>query len=164
MCAERFRLNRCGTDMAVPALDGACAQWARCMARDPAIVGKARVAAETFAEIVNGFVDVISWKSMIFCLAVLVVIVRAANSTFNFFRSQSKERRKRREHTEEQHHHPSSTASHPPPFAFPQAAYTQSMRWHEQASPPATPARKRVYTGKSRPELDPPETSSFALQ
>jgi hypothetical protein len=28
-------------------------------------VGRVRVGAETFAEILNGFVDVISWKTMV---------------------------------------------------------------------------------------------------
>ena len=35
------------------------------MARDPNVVGKTRVVAETLAEVVNGFVDVISFKTMV---------------------------------------------------------------------------------------------------
>lgn len=64
-CSQSYHLNKCGTEHAVPALASACASWQRCSAKDPAIVGRARVAAETVAEIVNGFVDVVSWKSMV---------------------------------------------------------------------------------------------------
>jgi len=35
------------------------------MNRDPAAVGRAQVGAETFAGVVNGFVDPISWKTMV---------------------------------------------------------------------------------------------------
>ena len=64
--------------------------WQRCSARDPANVGRARVAAETVAEIVNGFVDVVSWKSMLFTLLSLIIIVGATNSFLSFFRIRSK--------------------------------------------------------------------------
>lgn len=51
--------------MQAPALTEACATWQRCAARDPTVVGRARVTAETFAEILNGFVDAVSWKTMV---------------------------------------------------------------------------------------------------
>lgn len=35
------------------------------MNRDPLAVGRAQVGAETFAGVVNGFVDPISWKTMV---------------------------------------------------------------------------------------------------
>ena len=160
------------------------------MARDPTVVGRARVAAETFAEILNGFVDVISWKSMvsesdrmqssaaadntirqqIFCLAVLLILVQAANSTFSFFRSQSKQRREKREQERASTH---STAGHlppPPPFAYPHVAYGHDtgIRWTKEPSPPATPARKRLFKRRSSAALDDEyevrEASSWAMQ
>ncbi|GAB5593360.1 hypothetical protein Unana1_08260 [Umbelopsis nana] len=45
-------------------MEQACRNWESCMIRDPLIVGRAKVSAETFAEIINGFVDPISYKSM----------------------------------------------------------------------------------------------------
>ena len=42
-----------------------CANWETCMNRDPAIVGRARVGAELIAEVVNGFVEPISWKTLV---------------------------------------------------------------------------------------------------
>ena len=35
------------------------------MNRDPTVVGRAKVGAETFAGVVNSFVDPISWKTMV---------------------------------------------------------------------------------------------------
>ncbi|KAG5462821.1 MAG: hypothetical protein BJ554DRAFT_3411, partial [Olpidium bornovanus] len=35
-----------------------------CMYRDPTVVGRAKVSAETFAEIINSFVEPISYKTM----------------------------------------------------------------------------------------------------
>jgi len=35
------------------------------MNRDPAVVGRAKVSAELVAEVVNGFVEPISWKTLV---------------------------------------------------------------------------------------------------
>jgi hypothetical protein len=35
------------------------------MNRDPTVVGRARVSAETFAEIINSFIEPISYKTMV---------------------------------------------------------------------------------------------------
>lgn len=42
-----------------------CASWETCMSRDPKIVGRAKVGAEMLAEVVNGFVEPISWKTLV---------------------------------------------------------------------------------------------------
>lgn len=42
-----------------------CSGWEECMGRDIVVVGKTRVVAETLAEVVNGFVEVISFKTMV---------------------------------------------------------------------------------------------------
>ena len=42
-----------------------CSDWEECMNREVVVTGKTRVVAETLAEIVNGFVDVISFKTMV---------------------------------------------------------------------------------------------------
>ncbi len=42
-----------------------CATWETCMNRDPATLGRARVGAELIAEVVNGFVEPISWKTLV---------------------------------------------------------------------------------------------------
>lgn len=35
------------------------------MNRDPSLVGRARVGAELVAEVINGFVEPISWKTLV---------------------------------------------------------------------------------------------------
>lgn len=42
-----------------------CDEWERCMKRDASVVGRAKVAAETLAEVVNGFVEPITWKTLV---------------------------------------------------------------------------------------------------
>lgn len=42
-----------------------CAAWETCMNRDPTKVGRAKVGAELIAEVVNGFVEPISWKTLV---------------------------------------------------------------------------------------------------
>lgn len=63
-CALQFRENRCG-DAPVPAIAAQCGLWKTCMERDPTKVGRARVGAELIAEVVNGFVEPISWKTLV---------------------------------------------------------------------------------------------------
>jgi hypothetical protein len=64
ICALQFKTNLCATN-AVPAMAQQCANWETCMNRDPAIVGRAKVGAEMIAEVVNGFVEPISWKALV---------------------------------------------------------------------------------------------------
>lgn len=35
------------------------------MNRDPSVIGRAKVSAELLAEVVNGFVEPISWKTLV---------------------------------------------------------------------------------------------------
>ena len=42
-----------------------CQEWANCMDRDPEMVLRARISAHTFAEILNDFIEPISWKAMV---------------------------------------------------------------------------------------------------
>lgn len=85
VCAKLYHENRCDPENRVPAMDEPCRNWETCMDRDPDTVGRyislhfvigtcsknlfeiyrAKVSAETFAEIVNGFIDPISYKSMV---------------------------------------------------------------------------------------------------
>lgn len=46
-------------------MEGKCREWEFCMNRNPKVVGNARVGAEIVAEAVNGFVEVISWRTMV---------------------------------------------------------------------------------------------------
>ena len=64
-CAKEYVENRCDPNMRVPAMEIRCTAWERCMNRDPTQIGRARVSAETFAEIINSFIEPISYKTMV---------------------------------------------------------------------------------------------------
>lgn len=65
LCSRNYIENRCAPDMRVPAMEVRCNTWEKCMNRDPSQVGRARVSAETFAEIINSFIEPISYKTMV---------------------------------------------------------------------------------------------------
>ena len=65
VCAREYVANRCERDLRVPAMEAVCNNWEKCMNRDPGSVGRARVSAHTFAEIVNSFIEPISIKAMV---------------------------------------------------------------------------------------------------
>lgn len=64
MCASQYKNNLCASNP-IPAMIHQCATWETCMSRDPTIVGRAKVGAEMIAEVVNGFVEPISWKTLV---------------------------------------------------------------------------------------------------
>jgi Predicted membrane protein len=64
MCALQYKNNLCSSKP-IPAMAQQCGNWENCMNRDPTIVGRAKVGAELIAEVVNGFVEPISWKTLV---------------------------------------------------------------------------------------------------
>lgn len=64
MCAMQYKNNLCATSP-IPAMVQQCGNWETCMNRDPTIVGRAKVGAELIAEVINGFVEPISWKTLV---------------------------------------------------------------------------------------------------
>jgi hypothetical protein len=103
VCAKDYVDNRCGGGDQPPALKAACDNWDRCMNRDPAKVGRARVSAQTMAIIINSFIDPISWKAIVrtlslyfvpstnvlqlFFLATISTVTVVSNWSFRSFRS-----------------------------------------------------------------------------
>lgn len=57
------------------------------MNRDPTVVGRAKVGAELIAEVINGFVEPISWKTLAFTLSSLAFMTIFVNSLLSLFRS-----------------------------------------------------------------------------
>ncbi|EEH21456.1 hypothetical protein PABG_03672 [Paracoccidioides brasiliensis Pb03] len=90
-CAKNYMENRCGGDdgRRLPALETVCDNWERCMNRDPAKVGRAKVSAQTLAEIFNGFIEPITFKTMFFFIAAITSCFAVSNLTFSFFRNKS---------------------------------------------------------------------------
>ena len=64
-CTREFKANKCDSADRVPAMESMCNSWQKCMNRDPAMVGRARVSAQTFAEIITSFAEGISYKTMV---------------------------------------------------------------------------------------------------
>lgn len=64
-CQREYVANRCAPDLRVPALEARCAAWDACMNRDPLKIGRAKASAETFAEILNTFIEQLSYKTMV---------------------------------------------------------------------------------------------------
>ncbi|OUM52736.1 hypothetical protein BVG19_g1951 [[Candida] boidinii] len=95
LCAREYQRNHCDPGSRVPALEKSCMAWETCMERDPDSVGRAKIGAETFAEIINGFVKPISWKSVftIFLLTVgSLVFTNVAFEAYRSFSSSSSDR------------------------------------------------------------------------
>ncbi|PPQ62775.1 hypothetical protein CVT24_000469 [Panaeolus cyanescens] len=86
MCAAQYRNNLCDTNP-IPAMVQQCANWQTCMNRDPTVVGRAKVGAELIAEVVNGFVEPISWKTLIFTLTSLAFLTVFINTLLSLYRS-----------------------------------------------------------------------------
>ncbi|PGH20043.1 hypothetical protein AJ80_03693 [Polytolypa hystricis UAMH7299] len=91
VCSKNYIENRCGGQdgRRLPALEAICENWERCMNRDPSKVGRAKVSAQTLAEIFNGFIEPISFKTMVFFIVSITSFVAVSNLTFSFFRNRS---------------------------------------------------------------------------
>ncbi|PGH10722.1 hypothetical protein AJ79_05313 [Helicocarpus griseus UAMH5409] len=129
VCAKNYMENRCsGEDgRRLPALEAVCENWERCMNRDPAKVGRAKVSAQTLAEIFNGFIEPISFKTMFFFIAFITSCFAVSNLTFSFFRNKS--------------NNPPSPSMHHPYMPYP----PQSM--HQQPQIPYTPGHHQFGQG-----------------
>ncbi|KAF9480426.1 hypothetical protein BDN70DRAFT_877564 [Pholiota conissans] len=103
MCAVQHTNNRCAEPNIIPAMVQQCSNWEVCMNRDPTTVGRAKIGAELIAEVVNGFVEPISWKTLIFTLTSLAFLTAFINTLLSLYRAK---------------HQPASQAAHqaPPPF------------------------------------------------
>ncbi|KAL8720412.1 MAG: hypothetical protein Q9225_002732 [Loekoesia sp. 1 TL-2023] len=90
MCARDFRDNKCDKPEArVPAMESICNSWEKCMQRDPTMVGRAKVSAHTFAEIINNFFQPISAKAMISLCVLFLGCLAVNNFTMYLFRQKT---------------------------------------------------------------------------
>ncbi|KAF9652057.1 hypothetical protein BDM02DRAFT_3109836 [Thelephora ganbajun] len=112
-CSVLYKNNFCEGNI-VPHMFQPCGEWETCMNRDPSKIGRARIGAQLLAEIVNAFVENISWKTFFFSVVSLAIFTLFINSLFTFYRSK--------------HYH----APHSAPVPIPQPQYVM---------PPQTPRR-----------------------
>jgi hypothetical protein len=137
-CALHYQENNCETPF--PALKRQCKEWETCMNRDPMTLGRARVVAELIAEVVNGFVEPISWKTLGFTLTSLGFLTVFINTLLSLYRSR---------------HQPPPVAAVPPvpqplfpvgPYMSPAPTPRWSRTWPVKEEP-ETPARRRRLEG-----------------
>ncbi|KAJ1983327.1 hypothetical protein H4R34_001350 [Dimargaris verticillata] len=121
LCTKNYIENRCSPESRVPAMEKACATWENCMNRDPKIIGRAKVSAETFAEIINSFIEPISYKTMAFFAFLLFGSLFISNFAFSILRNRSMA---------------SSTAAHHP---HPPPSMTPAHPFHHHQANPALP-------------------------
>ncbi|KAH0606778.1 uncharacterized protein H6S33_003612 [Morchella sextelata] len=88
-CAHQFLVNRCAPGIRVPALQRACADWERCMNRDHTQVGKAKLSAQTFAEIVESLVEPVSYRTMAFAVVVGCCALFVPNFALGLYRARA---------------------------------------------------------------------------
>ncbi|KAJ5513842.1 hypothetical protein N7463_003394 [Penicillium fimorum] len=122
VCTKNYIDNDCGRSSRAPALETICENWERCMNRDPAKVGRAKVSAHTMAIIINSFIDPISWKAILFFLATISTVTIVSNWSFRSFR-----------HRLQQQHY----AQHPPQpqSMHPQLQHNPSFGYYGQQDP-----------------------------
>ncbi|KAJ1969297.1 hypothetical protein H4R35_006179 [Dimargaris xerosporica] len=121
LCTKNYIENRCSPETRVPAMEKACATWENCMNRDPKIIGRAKVSAETFAEIINSFIEPISYKTMAFFAFLLFGSLFISNFAFSILRNRSIA---------------SSAAAHHP---HPPLSMTPAHQYHHHANPALPP-------------------------
>ncbi|ORX90521.1 hypothetical protein K493DRAFT_265657 [Basidiobolus meristosporus CBS 931.73] len=90
-CSKDYITNQCSpVELRLPGLKDLCNTWEACMKRDPTVIGRAKVSAETFAEILNNFVEPISYKTMIFFTLLIFGSLFLSNFAFGFLRSRTR--------------------------------------------------------------------------
>lgn len=82
-CSKQYIENRCSPELRVPAMERSCVAWETCMKKDPSTTGRAKLAAETFAEVINSLIDPISYKTMLFILLGVFGTMYLSNYAFN---------------------------------------------------------------------------------
>ncbi|KAI0740243.1 Di-sulfide bridge nucleocytoplasmic transport domain-containing protein [Earliella scabrosa] len=82
-CQLAYHTNLCAGGR-IPAMTAQCASWETCMNRDPTKVGRARITFEVCGEVINTFVEQISWKTLAFTVVSLAFFACFINSVRSF--------------------------------------------------------------------------------
>ncbi|KAB8269475.1 Di-sulfide bridge nucleocytoplasmic transport domain-containing protein [Aspergillus minisclerotigenes] len=141
-CAKSYVDNKCGGGDRLPALETVCENWERCMNRDPAKVGRAKVSAHTMAIIINSFIDPISWKAIMFFLATISTVTVVSNWSFRSFRNR---------YNQHEYTHPSApsfprqpSGQHHPSLGPSQPSYQHSVGFNYQSHAPSLDHKKET--------------------
>jgi len=92
-CSRSYVENRCAPGERVPALDSSCREWEACMSQDTGIVVKrSKLSAQTLGEVVNAFLEQLSWKSAALLSLLFLVVVVGSNFALSMARQQQQPR------------------------------------------------------------------------
>ncbi|KAJ5219602.1 nuclear envelope protein Brr6 [Penicillium chermesinum] len=130
-CSDNYNDNGCHETAVSPVLKSYCEEWSRCLKRDPRKMARAKLSAQTMAGIINGFVDAISWKTIIVFLATVLVVLLGSNWSFRTFRNRQEERR----------YQQSNQQHYPPPSQIQNSGHYP----YNSHYPPQTPENDRYY-------------------
>lgn len=73
-CRRHYSDNRCLPDTRVPAMQQQCQEWEKCMHRDTKAIAATKISATVLAEILDTFVQTLSYKTILFIVVMLVLI------------------------------------------------------------------------------------------
>lgn len=133
-CTTQYKVNGC--DSPPPALVAQCSQWELCASRNPVQVGRGRLVVEVLAELVQGFVEGLGWKVLLFTLTSLSFLTLFVHSLLSLGRSRM-----------------FSSATHPPIAPPPHMLMPQTPYRHPKQggylSPAPTPSWAHTIRGSN---------------
>ncbi|GJD05536.1 Nucleus export protein brr6 [Galdieria sulphuraria] len=89
-CYNDYVDNKCNETQSIPLLRQQCHTWYVCMTRDPKSIGsKTKLYAETLSEVLNSFVEPISYRTLSFILVLLLGFTLVSNLAFHFAKKKS---------------------------------------------------------------------------
>jgi len=89
-CYNEYMDNRCNETQSLPLLRQQCHTWYVCMTRDPKSIGsKTKLYAETLSEVLNSFVEPISYRTLSVILLLLLGFTLVSNLAFHFAKKKS---------------------------------------------------------------------------
>lgn len=86
-CSNQYIRNRCHSPNRAPAIERECLLLEKCRNRDVSKLAKSKITAETFADILNGFLNGISWKSLLLINGLIWGGLVVLNVVFGSYRS-----------------------------------------------------------------------------
>ncbi|CAH7681489.1 Di-sulfide bridge nucleocytoplasmic transport domain-containing protein [Phakopsora pachyrhizi] len=88
ICTTEYQSNRCfPIEGRTKFIEQHCINWEKCMNQNPRLISRSKIVAETFAEVMNGFVDTISWKTMLFIFLSIGAGVYTTNLVMNSYKA-----------------------------------------------------------------------------
>lgn len=84
-CSKEFSRNKCHLPDRPSIMDEECDQLERCQNQDPTKIARLKVTIELIAEIINAFVNRLSYKSLFIMMSMLVIFIIHTSLTFDKF-------------------------------------------------------------------------------